>query len=272
MRPLQLLIAGALDGPLTLLASVPPVWMVTALALLVAVPMLLVVRALTDQGRVRATKNAIKAHLLELWLFRDDTRIVMGAQGRILRLNGRYVLLTLRPFLVLAIPMALLLIPLEGWFGLRPLRPGDTAMVAVAAGRPGAAANAAIAVSDGLVVETPALRIPSTGEIDWRIRALRPGVHTVWIEVDGRRLEKQVVVGQGLASVSPARISAASWETVLYPAEPPLPREAGIDRIEVGYPPRWVAIFGFEMHWLIYFVIASLGFMFALRRPLRVEI
>jgi hypothetical protein len=220
------------------------VWIVTAIALVLTDPILLVVRALTDQRRVRTTKNTIKGHLLELWLFRDDTRTVLGAQGRILRLNARYVFLTLKPFLVLLIPMTLILIPLESWFGLRALRPGDSATVVVSAGGLANPEEATIGVSDGLAVETPALRIPATREIAWRIRALQPGAHSVWITVGGRRLEKEVTVKQGLASVSPTRVSAASWETVLYPAEPPLPPGTGIERIDVGYPPASLSVFG----------------------------
>ncbi len=272
MRTVQLLIGDALGGLVSLLGALSPVWIVTAIALVLTVPILVVFRALTDQPTVRATKNRIKGHLLELWLFRDDTRTVLGAQGRILRLNVRYVLLTLKPFLVLLIPMALILIPLEGWFGLRALRPGDTATVVVSAGGLSDPGRASIGVSDGLAVETPALRIPATREIAWRIRALRPGAHNLWIDVDGRRLEKEVTVKNGLASLSPARVSSASWETVLYPAEPPLPAEVGIERIDVGYPTASLDVFGLHMHWLVYFVLATVVFMFALRRALRVEI
>ena len=238
MRSLQLLIGDLCGGLVRLLGALSPLWIVTVIALLLTIPILLVVRALTDQDKVRSTKNRIKGHLLELWLFRDDTAMVLGAQGRILRLNARYLLLTLKPFLVLLIPMALILIPLDSWFGFRVLRPGDSATVVVSAGGLSNPDQVSIAASDGLAVETPALRIPATREIAWRIRALHPGAHSVWITVDGRRLEKQVTVKDGLASVSPARVSSASWETVLYPAEPPLPPGLGVERIDVGYSAR----------------------------------
>src|SRR5262245_40837313 len=253
MRAVQLLIGDLCGGAVRLLGGLSPLWIVTVIALVLSIPVLLVVRALTDQGQVRATKNRIKGHLLELWLFRDDTATVLGAQGRILRLNGRYLFLTLKPFVVLLIPMALLLIPLDSWFGFRALRPGDTATVVVTGPGLSNPDKASIAVSAGLVVETPALRIPATREIAWRIRAERPGAHDVWIDVDGRRLEKRVTVHDGLASISPARVSSASWETVFYPAEPPLPAGTGVDRIDVAYPPASLRVLGFHMHWLIYF-------------------
>jgi hypothetical protein len=272
MRSIQLLIGDLCDAFVRLLAGLGPVWIVTVLAALLAVPMLLVVRALTDQDAVRATKNRIKGHLLELWLFRDDTGTVLGAQGRILRLNARYLLLTAKPLLVLLIPMVLLLIPLDSWFGFRALRPGDSATVVVSAGALSHPDRASIAVSDGLAVETPALRIPATREIAWRIRALRPGAHDVWIAVDGRRLEKRVVVSDGLASVSPTRVSAGSWATVLHPAEPPLPPGTGIERIDITYSPASLRVLGLTMHWLVYFVLATVVLMFALKGSLRVEI
>lgn len=272
MRSIQLLIADVFGAMVNALGALSPAWIVTLIALLLTVPILMVVRVLTDQRKIRTTKNAIKGHLLELWLFRDDARTVVGAQGRILRLNARYVLLTLKPFLVLLIPMTLILIPLESWFGLRALRPGDSASVVVSAGGLSNPDRASIGVSDGLVVETPALRIPATREIAWRIRALRPGAHRVWIDVGGRRLEKEVTVTNGLASISPTRVSSASWETVLYPAEPPLPSGSGIERIDVAYPSASLSVFGLHMHWLVYFVLATVVFMVALRRALRVEI
>jgi hypothetical protein len=272
MRTLQVLIGDACGAVVRLLGALPPVWIVTVIALLLTIPILLVVRALTDQAKVRRTKDRIKGHLLELWLFKDDTATVLGAQGRILGLNLRYVLLTLKPFAVLLIPMALILIPLDGWFGFRALRPGDSATVVVSAGGLSNPDKASIAVGDGLVVETPALRIPEQREIAWRIRALRPGDHAVWVDVDGRRLEKRVTVASGLASLSPARVSSASWETVLYPAEPPLPPGTGIERIDVSYPPASLQVFGLRMHWLVYFVLATVVFMFTLRRTLRVEL
>jgi hypothetical protein len=60
----------------------------------------------------------------------------------------------------------------------------------------------------------------------------------------GRRLEKQMTVTDGPASISPARVG--SWWTVLYPAEPPIPAGIGIERIEVEYPAASLGIF--EVH------------------------
>ena len=251
--------------------SVAPYWPLTVLAVLVAAGTLLVVGTLSNQARIGTTKNRIKAHLLELWLFRDDLRTVLGAQVRILGLNVRYVALTMKPMLVLLIPLTLIVAALEPWFGLRPLRPGEAAIISLRAVDGKAAANASLVTGDGVVVETPPLRIAATNEIDWRIRVLKSGVHTVSIEVGGQKHEKQIVASEQAARVTPSR-TASFWETFLNPMEPTIPAAAMIERIDVHYPENTVTLFGWDMHWLVFFIGACFVFVFALRRPMGVQI
>jgi hypothetical protein len=261
------------DVPLMAFRSVAPTWPLAGLALVLAVIMLLVIRRLSDQGRLSITKNRIKGHLLELWLFRDDVRTVLRAQGSLLRLNGRYILLTLKPMLVLMLPIALVVAALEPWFGLRPLRPGETAVVSVQT-TTGAALTGPVSLTagDGVSVETPALRIPTANEIDWRIRVLRPGVHVVSVEVNGHRVDKQVVVDERLARVTPSRVTSPFWQLLVNPAEAGIPAPSAIERVDVQYPAGSVTVFGWQTHWLVYFLIVCLVFVFLLRRPLGVEI
>src|SRR5688572_14580316 len=89
--------------------SMAPYWPLTVVAVIVAAGTLLVVGKLSNQARIATTKNRIKAHLLELWLFRDDLRTILSAQLSILGLNVRYIALTMKPMLVLLIPLTLIL-------------------------------------------------------------------------------------------------------------------------------------------------------------------
>lgn len=249
-----------------------PYWPLTGLALIVAVGTLLVVGRLSNQVRIATTKNLIKAHLLELWLFRDDVRTVLSAQVSILRLNARYLALTMKPMVVLLLPLTLVVALLEPWFGMRPLRPGESVIVSLRAVDGAAAAGASLSAGDGVVVETPPLRIPAANEIDWRIRVLRSGVHKVSIEVGGQTLDKQIVASERLARVTPLRTASPFWQAFLNPAEPGIPASSIIEQIDVHYPARTVDLFGWRMHWLVYFVAACFLFVLALRRPLGVEI
>jgi uncharacterized membrane protein (DUF106 family) len=270
MHTLLALLTAAVDAVVRPLAAWSPAWLLALAALVLAVPTLLAFRRFSDQERLRTTKNRIKAHILELWLFRDDVRIVLGAQGRLLGLNARYLALTLPAMVVIAPPMLVVLGLIAPWYEARPLRPGEPAIVSVHAADPSALAGEVRLVADhGVVVETPPLHIPAAGEIDWRIRAVAPGVHTIAVEVGGSRLEKHVVAAAGPARVSPSRTSSALWQVLFASTEPPLPGPAGIERIEVRYPAA-PAVWG--LHWIVFFFIAMVVFVFALRRPLRVEV
>jgi uncharacterized membrane protein (DUF106 family) len=284
MELVQLLISSFVDLTLSPLQSISPLWALSLFSLMAGLFMLLIFRYTSDQQRIRETKNGIKAHLLELWLFRDDMRIMLSAQGQILRLNGRYLKLAMKPFMVLVIPMTLILISLEGWFGYRPLRPGEVAIVTVQVsdGETGLLQKASLEANNGLRVETPPLRIPPAKEVDWRIRAGEPGIHKVSLDLSGlptaqavqagRRLEKQVVVSQGLARVSPARLSSGFWQTLLHPSESPIPQGLGIQRIDIRYPTRSIKVFHWKIHWLVYFFVLSIVFAFAFKRIFKVEL
>jgi hypothetical protein len=271
----QRLIDRAVDLLVAPLQSLSPAWSLGLFAALLALFMLLTFRYTSSQARIRQTKNRIKAHVLELWLFRHDMRAVLSAQVRILRLNARYLGLAMVPMIVMAVPVTLVLVSLEGWFGYRPLRPGEAAVVAVRASDKSAeriTEGASLTSGEGLAVETPALRIPETREVDWRVRAQRGGVHQLSVDVPGSPVHKQVIVSDGLARVAPARVSSMWWQALTNTGEPPVPREAGIESIEIRYPARTIRLFGWELHWLVYMVALSFALALVLRRPLGVEL
>ena len=265
------LLYSLFDMTLAPFRSAAPYWPLTVLSVIVAAGTLLVVGKLSNQTKIATTKNRIKAHLLELWLFRDDVRTILLAQLRIITLNVRYVGLTLKPMLVLLIPLTLIVAALEPWFGMRPLKPGEAAIVSLRAADGKTAAGAALVTGDGVVVETPPLRMTATNEVDWRVRVLKSGVHNVSIEVGGQTINKQIVASEQLARVTPSRTASFS-QMFLNPVEPALPASSMIERIDVHYPASTVDIFGWHLHWLVFFIGACLVFVLVLRGPMRIQI
>lgn len=270
MAPLSFLIDRFLD-------RVPfpsPLWALAPFAVATGLVMLVVFRFTSDQEAIRRTKNLIKAHFLELWLFRDDLRTIVSAQWQILRLNGRYLGLTVKPTLVLIIPVALILISLDGWFGSRPLRPGEAAIVTAqtANGSLALLEVASLESNGALTVETPPLRILQEKEVSWRIRAGTPGIHTVSLIASDRRFDKQVVVSDGQARITPSRLSSAFWQALLHPGEPSIPGQAGVQRIDVQYPPSFVRVFGWDVHWMVVFFALSIVTALAFKRILGVQL
>jgi hypothetical protein len=246
-----------------------------ALSLLTALLMLEVFKLTSNQAAVRKAKDRIKAHLLELRLFKDNLRVSLGAQGGILKANLRYVAANLKPLLVMIVPLVLILAQLSLWFDRRPLGPGEETLLKVRLekGTDLLGLDFGLDVPPQVSVDSPAVRIPDEGEIVWRLRASDEGSGRIRLGLGGRTLEKTVTVGgTRLTKVSSKASRGSFWDRVLYPGEPSLPRGAPVRSIEVLYPAKDLSAFGINVHWLVAYFVLSLAFGLALKGVFKVEI
>jgi hypothetical protein len=237
--------------------------------------MLFIFRLTSNQEGIKRVKDKIKAHLLELRLFKDNMPVSLSAQGQILRYNLRYLGYSLKPMLVMIIPLILILAQLNLWFGYESLRSREPAILKVKlekGARP-MELDASIETPAGLEVETPPLRLEEQREIDWRIRARSSGVHELVIKLGGQSLTKAVFAdGSRLARISPVKLKGGLIDQVLNPGERPLPSSRSIKSIEVVYPPKRMNFLGLRLHWLVAYFGLSILIGFALKKPFKVEI
>jgi hypothetical protein len=247
----------------------------TLISFLTAFLMLFVFRLTSNQKGIKQVKNKIKAHLLEFRLFKDSLSLSLRAQANILRYNLRYIGYSAKPLLVMIIPLVLILIQLNLWFGHQALSPGEKTILKVklqAAQNP-LAADIALELSAGLDVETLPLRIEKEGEIDWRLQAREKGIHELALTVNGQKLTKKVYVGQvSLDKISPVKVQGNFIDELFNPGEAPLPKGLPLKSIEVAYPSRKMSLFGWHLHWLIAYFALSIVFAFAFKGLFRVEI
>ena len=243
----------------------PPLGVLLIHALLMGVLALAVYALVSNQASIKRTKNR---------LFQDDPLAVMGSFFRVLGGTCLYMKDSLMPLVVMLPIVVLWITQLAGWFEWRPLRPGETTVVAakmekgtdITAGAP------ALSVPAGLIVETPAFRALKDNEVVWRVKAQGAASGAMKIDVGGASAEKEVAAaGAGLAQVSPKRLKSGFWEKVYYPYEAPLQADGPFSEIRVIYPVAQMKVLGFEMHWLIVLLIASIIFGFALKKPFKVE-
>jgi len=231
----------------------PTILILTSIA--AGVALLWVFSKTSNQPAIRATKKRLQARLLELRLYADDPRVVFQAQKYLLLENLRYFLLMLRPALFATLPMVLLLVVLEGFYGHRALMPGEAAIVTVQMRTPlpdGPAPR--LLAPDGVKVETPAVRDLDERQVSWRIRAEQSVNGQLRLLVAGRELRVRL-----------------SPEWLLYLGEAPLDGDT-VEWIEIGYPPGEVSIFGLRMHWLIWFLVISMAAALLLKGKFRVTV
>ena len=173
------------------------------------------------------------------------------------------------------IPLLLILAQLNLWFGSEPLAVGQPVLVKVRV-QPNVDVTGtefSIEAPDGLAVETPALRIDEKKEVDWRVKPTAAGRFNLTVQTGDRRYGKTVVVeGRKLEKVSSLKVKKGIGNELLYPGEKALPGDGQIRAIEVVHPDRRLALFGLRLHWLIAYLLLSIVFGFALKRPFRVEI
>lgn len=270
----QTIINIIFDGLLFPFRSAPPVIGLGAMSLATGILMLLTVRYTSNQKGIRAAKEKIKAHLLGIRLFKDDPVLVVGAQKEIARATLAYVKYALPPFAVMLLPFIILLLQLNLYFGYHPLRPGESTIVAVRLREqlPWSDMPVRLDVPQGLVVETPALRMAEEREVAWRVRATQGGRFDLAVQLAGQEFRKAVWVTDRLVRVIPTRRRASLLARVFAPGEVPLPSDALVEVITVGYRPRAFSVVGWEIPWFILFLGLSLGSGYLLHGVFRVEI
>jgi uncharacterized membrane protein (DUF106 family) len=236
--------------------------------------MLFIFRLTSNQPGIRQVKDKIKAHLLEVRLFKDSLPVTLKAQGQILKHNLKYIGYSAKPMLIMLIPLLVVLAQLNLWFGYQTLRVGETAIVKVSFrdSVDPVGTEITLEASPGLAVETPPLRLEQPREVDWRVRAKAEGVEELTIRLAGQSFTKIVVVGgQRLARICPLK-SSRFLNNLLYPGEKPISSRVPVTAVEVVYPAKRLNLFGLGLHWLIPYLVLSILAGFVLKRPFRVEI
>ncbi|MFQ5513632.1 MAG: hypothetical protein ACE5FG_04285 [Myxococcota bacterium] len=232
-----------------------------------AILALVVFRYVSDQEGIEIAKDKIKAHLLELRLYKDDLRVTLAAQGRVLRHNLTYLRHALLPMAVMIVPFVLMIVQVESRFAYRGLRPGEAALltVEVDGAQRVSQLEPALRLPATVEQETPPLRIDETGEIVWRLRAgSRAGAYRVGILLGNVEVEKQLVVDGTRARVSPAVYRSSDLNVLAYPGEPPLATASPVRAVHIDYPRARGEFAGLSTASWIFFA-ASMVAGFALR-------
>jgi hypothetical protein len=215
-------------------------WSLTAIAILTAVALLWVWRRFSNRDRIALAKRQTRARLYAMRLYADDPRLIFRTQGELLSWTLRYLAAMQRPMALAIVPLFVLCLQLDDVYGHRLPGPGEAAVVtAQFAGNADVPTPAAKLEGRGVMVESPAVRIPERSQVCWRVRAMGGASGSLVLHVGGTSTSKAFECGH-------------NW------GRPP--------RIEVACPAASLDVLGYAMDWPVWFLLVSLLAMLALRK------
>jgi hypothetical protein len=245
---------------------------VLAISLIIGLVMVLVFRFTSDQAAIHLAKDRLKAHLLALRLFQDQISVVMRSHREILLGTLQYLRLTIKPLLIVILPLVLVIVQCDRYLGLLPVSAGQPFLVKAQLANPDALSDPQLVLPRGLSQTAPAVHDVSASQVVWRIVASRDGRYAVLIQIRDRQFSKSLIVGSGLCRLSPIRLRREFLRRMLFSAEARLPDNSAIQSIEVEYPTREISFARVKWNWIWLFFVLSLVFGFLWKSVLGVEI
>lgn len=253
--------------------TLPPIWALAVISCGSGVLLVWLFGRTSDQARIHEVRDRIRGNLLGVRLFQRDITVVLRLQRRIFGDTFRFLRLAVVPMLIMLAPVVLVMTQLNLRFAVRPVEPGEAAVITAVVRDPAALdRTVALEAPDGVSVETPPVRIRATREIAWRVRVDRPGAHTLRVRVGDDSVAKEIAGGVGWGPVPQRRTGRGVLDLLLYPGEPPIPAGHAVEAVEIAYPPLEIDALGLRVDWLIGFLVLSMAFGFACKGLLGVEI
>jgi hypothetical protein len=260
------------DLSFRLMRPLPALAILAVFSVFTAVISLFAVRWTSDQKAIRRVKDLMGAHVLEVRLFPDQLSVVLRAYRTLLWNTLLYLRYAFVPLLFLSVPLLILFVQMESYFGRAPVEPGHDFLVRATFQPMDSLADVLLRLPPGLVQSAPPVHIPSEREVDWRVKAEKPGSYDIQLVVQGTEYSKGIVAEGGLVRIVSERERGDAWQQVINPGETPLPRAGMVEQIGIQYPPRVFRFRTWEIEWLVPYVVLTVLAALLLKGAMRTEL
>jgi hypothetical protein len=252
------------------------------ISVLTAIFALVVYKYTSKQERLAEVKDQMFAGIFEIRLFNDNLILILKAVGTVLNNSGRYLALSIWPAMVIMmIPIIFVIAQLQFHYGFDGFKPGDEVLLKVTLTPPDGQESfetgapkpsAELDLPSAIHQETPAVWVPSQGQLACRLRVEEQGEFEIGITVAGNSVTKSLDATDVTTRRAPVRTDSGFLNQLLYPAEAPLPGGAGFVSISIDYPEATIPFLFIDWNWLILYLVLMivLGFVFA--KPLGVTV
>jgi len=236
----------------------PPLFALIVFAFVTAFVLLLAYRFVPNRRAMRRAGNLFQAHLLEVRLFQDQFDVVWRGSGKLLRATVSYLGWALLPFLIVAIPIALLVAQMELRFGSRPFLPAESALLLVRVDDPTVVDRISLQLPEGVVETAPLVRSPAERKVVARLQTRLVGRSEILVNNGAASVSKEIVTGVGLERISTRRFRGSLLHRLIDPGEPELPRTSAVSSISILYPSRPLVLGPLEVNWLAVYSVLTL--------------
>ena len=211
-----------------------------------------VFKHVSPQRRIKAAKEQIKAHLIEIRIWQDDLRIVGWAILKVLGRNLQYLALNLTPFVPLFLPFALVVAQFVVRYGFAPVpvtpapvgqhvvdhRAGggttiDIELVPAYAAR---ISELKLVLPEGVEQVSPLVVNARDGRAFVEIVARTSGLHELAFDLGGTRETKLYAAGDVAPRTLQGERGRGFVDALLWPAEPAFGADSPFARIRYTQP------------------------------------
>jgi uncharacterized membrane protein (DUF106 family) len=230
----------------------------SALSLLTGVVMIFVFKAVSDQKKIKASRDKFKARILEMRIYQDDLLLIHKALFKALATNLEYLRVSFVPIVVLVSIVFVIFVQLDERYGRRHLQPAERAMLTVTLkeGLDPMTAPVQLVAGDGMALDSAPVRWSGRRQVSWRIRPIVPGSHQVTIKAFDKTWTLPVAAELSNKTIGHRRATGA-FSPLLYPSLPKIPKDSPIQSVELHYPSTDYPLFIWRTHWLVVFVVFS---------------
>jgi len=232
-----------------------------AMSLLMGAALTLLYRATSDEARIRRTRDVFKARVLEMRLYPDDFLLITRALLGAIASQGAYLRAAARPIIIVALVAVPVFLQLEARFGRAPLASsGSTVVTArLKTGLDPRSVPTALSAGAGLRVDDRSVRVPTTGEVIWRVDVEKPGRHAMELRAYDLVYRFDISARADGRALGRERRTHSPADGLLHVGLPSIPADSPLGRLEVAYPEAHYRVFRARCSWLGLFFLGSLA-------------
>lgn len=239
-----------------------PGWLsITLISALLGVFVFVIFMYTANRNAFSRVVDTIMASILAVFLFRDNIRVTMRSEARLLACSVKLLWYSLFPVLIMSLPLAFVLAQMGAWYQFRPPVPGsETVLVRLQLqAQQGEWPAISLADTQDVRVVSGPVRLFSRSEVYWELEPLESGTHELFFKIGDQAYAKTFSAGTGFMRLSPVRPGASDlFDVLLFPLETPL-SGGDVRSIQIDYPDRISKIYGTDW-WILYFCIISMIF------------